>query len=102
MATFQSDILLVYGASGTGKTSLINCGLTSRFQAHDWLTSISGGGSDINLSRNRNWMKPLPAQRAPMAIWTRPRLDEEEEATTGSPLSRQIQDIYRRYFALST
>ena len=35
--TFQSDLLLVYGASGTGKTSLINAGLAGRFKAPDWL-----------------------------------------------------------------
>ena len=29
---FQTDILLVYGASGTGKTSLIQCGLANKFQ----------------------------------------------------------------------
>jgi Cdc6-like AAA superfamily ATPase len=34
---FQTDILLLYGASGTGKTSLIQCGLASRFESHDWL-----------------------------------------------------------------
>lgn len=34
---FQSSVVLVYGASGTGKTSLINCGLAGKFQPHDWL-----------------------------------------------------------------
>jgi hypothetical protein len=34
---FQTDLLLVYGASGTGKTSLIQCGLavTDMFQMID-------------------------------------------------------------------
>ena len=34
---FISPILVVYGGSGTGKTSLVQCGLSSRFQDSDWL-----------------------------------------------------------------
>jgi len=34
---FKTPLLLVYGASGTGKTSLIQCGLASRFDGTDWL-----------------------------------------------------------------
>lgn len=34
---FLSSILVVYGGSGTGKTSLVQCGLASRFQESDWL-----------------------------------------------------------------
>jgi hypothetical protein len=34
---FLSPILVVYGGSGTGKTSLVQCGLASRFQDSDWL-----------------------------------------------------------------
>jgi len=45
---FQTDLLLVYGASGTGKTSLIQCGLASKFQSHDWLALNIRRGSDLN------------------------------------------------------
>jgi WD40 repeat protein len=34
---FESKIMLVYGVSGTGKSSLINCGLANKFQDTDWL-----------------------------------------------------------------
>src|SRR5437764_15063593 len=47
---YQSPILLVYGASGTGKTSLIQCGLASRFQSHDWLPLTIRRGSNINVT----------------------------------------------------
>src|SRR6478609_923405 len=47
---FQSPILLVYGASGTGKTSLIQCGLASKFQSHDWLALPIRRGTNINAS----------------------------------------------------
>jgi energy-coupling factor transporter ATP-binding protein EcfA2 len=46
---FQSKILLVYGASGTGKSSLVNCGLASRFQKSDWFPiSIRRSGNILN------------------------------------------------------
>ncbi|NVO20243.1 MAG: ATP-binding protein [Bacteroidetes bacterium] len=47
---FQSDLLLVYGASGTGKTSLIQCGLASKFATHEWLPLFIRRGTDINQS----------------------------------------------------
>jgi putative ribosome biogenesis GTPase RsgA len=34
---FEGKMLLVYGISGTGKSSLVNCGLASRFNESDWL-----------------------------------------------------------------
>ncbi len=34
---FETNIILLYGASGTGKTSLIHCGLSNEFNPGDWL-----------------------------------------------------------------
>lgn len=34
---FESNLILLYGATGTGKTSLINCGLANQFDNRDWL-----------------------------------------------------------------
>ena len=34
---FETNLVLLYGASGTGKTSLINCGLSNEFEPGDWL-----------------------------------------------------------------
>ena len=45
---FQSSIIVLYGASGTGKTSLIQCGLASKFQPHDWLSLFIRRGDNIN------------------------------------------------------
>ena len=45
---FQAKILLVYGASGTGKSSLISCGLANKFQDSDWLPVEIRRGIDIN------------------------------------------------------
>jgi len=47
---FQNPILLVYGASGTGKTSLIQCGLAGKFKSYDWLALTIRRGTDINIS----------------------------------------------------
>ncbi len=47
---FESRILLVYGTSGTGKSSLINCGLANRFNDSDWLPVNVRRGTDINRS----------------------------------------------------
>src|SRR5688572_222714 len=47
---FQNPILLVYGASGTGKTSLIQCGLAGKFKSYDWLALTIRRGTDINVS----------------------------------------------------
>ena len=33
---FETNLVLLYGASGTGKTSLINCGLGNEFEVSDW------------------------------------------------------------------
>jgi len=33
---FETNLVLLYGASGTGKTSLINCGLGNQFESSDW------------------------------------------------------------------
>lgn len=48
--TFQSDLLLVYGASGTGKTSLILCGLSNKFETYDWLPLYIRRNHNINES----------------------------------------------------
>ena len=49
---FESKILLVYGVSGTGKSSLINCGLATRFDDSDWLPVNVRRGNNIIESIN--------------------------------------------------
>lgn len=96
---FQTDILLVYGGSGTGKTSLINCGLAGRFQSHDWLA--------INVRRGRNINDSLQEKlQAAAGGDVQAGMDfdwlEEGEAAASiealSPLQRQFRDIYLRSF----
>lgn len=60
---FESKILLVYGLSGTGKSSLINCGLASRFEDSDWLPVNIRRGDNIidslNDAFNRKALTPI-------------------------------------------
>jgi len=42
--------LLVYGPSGAGKTSLIECGLRNQFSDADWFTLSIRRGNNINAS----------------------------------------------------
>jgi hypothetical protein len=49
-AVFASNLTLVYGASGTGKTSLVNCGLGNKFYDTDWLPIFIRRESNINSS----------------------------------------------------
>jgi len=50
---FQTNLLLVYGQSGTGKTSLIQCGLANRFRQTDWFELFVRRKDNINASLNR-------------------------------------------------
>jgi hypothetical protein len=60
---FEGKILLVYGVSGTGKSSLVNCGLASRFDDSDWLPVNVRRGSNIidslNEAFNKQAIRPL-------------------------------------------
>ncbi len=50
---FQTKILVVYGTSGTGKTSLIQCGLASKFKSYDWLALYVRRGSNLIASLDK-------------------------------------------------
>jgi WD40 repeat protein len=50
---YQSNMLLVYGTSGTGKTSLIQCGLAGKFQPQDWLALYVRRGNNLNDSLDK-------------------------------------------------
>lgn len=47
---FRSSILLIYGFSGTGKTSLVQCGLASKFDGPEWYPFFIRKQSNINES----------------------------------------------------
>ncbi len=47
---YKTKLMLIYGESGTGKTSLIQCGLASRFEGPDWLPFYIRRRGNINTS----------------------------------------------------
>ena len=49
---FETDLILLYGASGTGKTSLINCGLGNKFDSADWKPMFIRRGDNLIHSLN--------------------------------------------------
>ncbi len=50
---FEARLVLVYGQSGTGKTSLIRCGLANRFAETDWFELFVRRNDDLNKSLAR-------------------------------------------------
>lgn len=50
---FETRLVLVYGQSGTGKTSLIRCGLANRFAETDWFELFVRRNDDLNKSLAR-------------------------------------------------
>ena len=82
---FQSRLLLVYGASGTGKSSIINCGLANKFLDSDWLP--------INIRRGSNINESLITEVDRLRLTDgAPRSNSPEE------LSSALNDVYLDYF----
>lgn len=48
--TFETNLILLYGASGTGKTSLVKCGLANKFSDSRWKEIYVTRKQDINES----------------------------------------------------
>jgi len=59
---YKSRMLLVYGQSGTGKTSLIQCGLGGRFDPTDWYPFTIRRNHNINQSLAEALAAPLGGQ----------------------------------------
>ena len=85
---FQSKLLLVYGASGTGKSSLINCGLANKFMSSDWLP--------IHIRRVGNINKSLFSQINKHTLY--PVKISEEESQSNSGLDKVISSVFLDHF----
>ncbi|WP_343847934.1 ATP-binding protein, partial [Algoriphagus jejuensis] len=98
---FQSAIVLVYGASGTGKTSLINCGLAGKFQSHDWLDLMIRRGSNINdsLTAALEQAGGKVDARSVESKWLDDWEDEPGKPTEElTPTARSIKAVYQKSF----
>jgi KaiC/GvpD/RAD55 family RecA-like ATPase len=81
-AVRASNLVLVYGGSGTGKTSIINCGLANQFVDSDWLPLFVRRGTDLNESLSR-------------ALTTARQRDGERGATS---ITDRIRDLYLDHY----
>lgn len=94
---FQSDLILIYGASGTGKTSLIQCGLANQFNPYDWFPIPIRRKNNLNDSIEealRNAAGKSDQNETDAAFDS---LFEEEESLI-SPLEQQLKAIYLQHF----
>ena len=98
---FQSSVMLIYGASGTGKTSLINCGLAGKFQPHDWLPLMIRRGNNIDESLEKS-LNDAGGNLATVHDDINPHNEWKDETetviSTLSPVSRYIEALYQKYF----
>ena len=69
-AVHASNLTLLYGASGTGKTSLINCGLANKFYDTDWMPLFIRRDMDINGSLDLKLNKALAATEDQPEKWS--------------------------------
>ena len=82
---FQSKIMLVYGVSGTGKSSLINCGLANKFQETDWLP--------LNIRRGRNMLESLYA-----AIISASLTPKSDYSTSEIQFKKNVRSLYLDHY----
>ncbi|CAA6825897.1 MAG: Unknown protein, partial [uncultured Aureispira sp.] len=102
---YQSDVLLLYGASGTGKTSLIQCGLASKFQKHDWLDIFVRRHKNINESLHKSLIafggeNEVSQENSENLDWLNDPIGEEEVESTKILSQTQvfIKNIYLKHF----
>ena len=84
---FKANLVLVYGASGTGKTSLIQCGLAGKFKSTDWLS--------VFVRRNYNINKSLE-----QALRAKAKTEIDENATLPEIVESLFLDFFRPIYLL--
>ena len=103
---FYSDLLLVYGHSGTGKTSLIQCGLANRFEDSDWLPISIRYGEGILQSLNREIEKfaitPVRSQETALRSAASLTTNEETALRSAASLTTNGETALRSAASLTT
>ncbi|MBA7533727.1 Tol-Pal system protein TolB [subsurface metagenome] len=84
---FESKILLVCGVSGTGKSSLIDCGLANKFEDSDWLP--------VSIRRGRNMVESLVNGLGKVAL---SKIQSAKKGLTGDQIVKALQSIYLDHF----
>mgnify|MGYP000303660043 CR=1 FL=1 len=78
---FETNLVLLYGASGTGKTSIILCGLGNRFDNSDWMP--------IFIRREDHILHALNTEILAKSV---------KKLDVGLPLKKRIRSLYLDYF----
>jgi hypothetical protein len=92
-ALFASNLTVLYGASGTGKTSLVRCGLVGRFLDSDWLPLFVRREENINRALERGVFQALKPG-------TRERAGDPGGHPVEEMLSRLYFDFYRPLYLI--
>ncbi len=110
---FESKVLLVYGVSGTGKSSLVHCGLANKFQESDWLPINIRRGANINKSLLKSiancQLQITNNDETVIANEVRQSADNKQIATSASgglamttkkkpSLKKQLKNLYLDHF----
>lgn len=91
---FESNLILVYGESGTGKTSLIQCGLANRFLSTDWKDIFIRRQGDIN----RSLWAALEKNAKPTPLPPYPSFEEAMEKEEPHPLIGAVESVFLDHF----
>lgn len=94
-AVHASNLVLVYGASGTGKTSIINCGLGNQFVDSDWFPLYVRRGTDLNESLDRAIAGASKREQAPQDPAVALRRNSESIA---APITERIRALYLEHY----
>jgi len=82
---FRSKIMLVYGVSGTGKSSLINCGLANKFRDEDWLP--------LNIRRGKNILESMYASIVAASL-----TPKSEYSATEIQFKKYVKSLYLDHY----
>ena len=100
---FETNILFLYGASGTGKTSLLRCGLANRFKETHWSELFVLRGTNINAALLDSIRKNTPTVEIEEFDFS-DELDIDEENsfsvadTTKNEVVEALTKLYRNTF----
>jgi hypothetical protein len=81
--TTENQLLLIYGQSGTGKTSLVQCGLAGRFYPTDWYPIFIRRNDNINTALREVLSRTVSATL-------------EENLNLESP-AEMVEELYAHY-----
>ncbi len=94
----KTPLVLVYGLSGTGKTSLVQCGLSKRFDRADWYPMFIRRGEDINLALGERLMKLAPDDKALPAAIQAYRNDEQNVGDLSRDLAKAVVNCLDNFY----